>query len=212
MIFTSAFSGTAATGGFAGAAIAAAIRFGVARGIFSNEAGLGTAAIAQAAARSDDPVRNGAIGMLGTFIDSLVVNSMTGIAIITTGVWMSGETGAPLTAMAYNHALPGIGGAIVSISLVFFAFTTILGWGFYGERSAAYLFGDRAIVPYRYLWTIIVPVGALSKLEIVWILADIMNALMAIPNLTALLLLSPIVFKITKERLGGGQKLAPPKD
>ena len=212
LIFTSAFSGTAATGGFAGAAIAAAIRFGVARGIFSNEAGLGTAAIAQAAARSDDPVRNGAIGMLGTFIDSLVVNSMTGIAIITTGVWMSGETGAPLTAMAYNHALPGIGGAIVSISLVFFAFTTILGWGFYGERSAAYLFGDRAIVPYRYLWTIIVPVGALSKLEIVWILADIMNALMAIPNLTALLLLSPIVFKITKERLGGGQKLAPPKD
>ncbi len=211
LIFTSAFSGTAATGGFAGAAVAAAIRFGVARGIFSNEAGLGTAAIAQAAARSDDPVRNGAIGMLGTFIDSLVVNSMTGIAIITTGVWMSGETGAPLTAMAYNDALPGIGGAIVSISLIFFAFTTILGWSFYGERCAAYLFGDRAIVPYRYLWTLVVPVGALAKLEIVWIFADIMNALMAVPNLLALLLLSPVVFKITRDRLGGGKPLITPK-
>jgi AGCS family alanine or glycine:cation symporter len=211
LIFTSAFNGTAATGGFAGAAVAAAIRFGVARGIFSNEAGLGTAAIAQAAARSDDPVRNGAIGMLGTFIDSLVVNSMTGIAIITTGVWMSGETGAPLTAMAYNEALPGFGGAIVSISLIFFAFTTILGWSLYGERSAAYLFGDRAIVPYRYLWAIVIPVGALSELEVVWILADIMNALMAIPNLIALLLLSPVVFKITRDRLGGGQTLMPTK-
>ncbi len=211
LIFTSAFSGTAATAGFAGAAVAAAIRFGVARGIFSNEAGLGTAAIAQAAARSDDPVRNGAIGMLGTFIDSLVVNSMTGIAIITTGVWMSGETGAPLTAMAYNAALPGIGGALISISLIFFAFTTILGWSVYGERCAAYLFGDRAIVPYRYLWAIVIPVGALAKLEIVWIFADIMNALMAIPNLIALLLLSPIVFKITRDRLAGGQPLMPSK-
>ena len=207
LIFTSAFSGTAATGGFAGAAVATAIRFGVARGIFSNEAGLGTAAIAQAAARSDDPVRNGAIGMLGTLIDTLVVNSMTGIAIVTTGVWMSGETGAPLTAMAYNAALPGIGGAVVSISLIFFAFTTILGWSLYGERCAAYLFGDRAIVPYRYLWAIVVPVGALAKLEVVWIFADIMNALMAVPNLLALLLLSPIVFKITRDRLGGGQPL-----
>ena len=207
LIFTSAFSGTAATGGFAGAAVAAAIRFGVARGIFSNEAGLGTAAIAQAAARSDDPVRNGAIGMLGTFIDSLVVNSMTGIAIVTTGVWMSGETGAPLTAMAYNDALPGFGGAMVSISLIFFAFTTILGWSLYGERCAAYLFGDRAIVPYRYMWAIVVPVGALAKLEVVWIFADIMNALMAVPNLLALILLSPIVFRITRDRLGGGQPL-----
>ena len=211
LIFTSAFNGTAATGGFAGVAVAAAIRFGVARGIFSNEAGLGTAAIAQAAARSDDPVRNGAIGMLGTFIDTLVVNSMTGIAIITTGVWMSGETGAPLTAMAYSTALPGFGGVIVSISLVLFAFTTILGWGMYGERCAAYLFGDRAIIPYRYMWAIIVPVGALAKLEIVWIFADIMNALMAVPNLLALLLLSPVVFKVTRDRLGGGQSLIPPK-
>lgn len=211
LIFTSAFSGTAATGGFAGAAVAAAIRFGVARGIFSNEAGLGTAAIAQAAARSDDPVRNGAIGMLGTFIDSLVVNSMTGIAIVATGVWASGKTGAQLTALAYNDALPGIGGIIVSVSLVFFAFTTILGWSLYGERCAAYLFGDRAIIPYRYLWIAVIPVGAVIKLDIVWIIADIMNALMAIPNLIALLLLSPVVFKITRDRLGRGQPLMPPK-
>lgn len=207
LIFTSAFSGTAATGGFAGAAVAAAIRFGVARGIFSNEAGLGTAGIAQAAARSDDPVRNGAIGMLGTFIDSLLVNSMTGIAIIVTGAWMSGKTGAPLTAMAYSMGLPGIGGAVVSISVIFFAFTTILGWCIYGERCAAYLLGDRAIIPYRYLWALVIPVGALTQLNVVWIIADIMNALMAVPNLIALLLLSPVVFKITRDRFRGGQTL-----
>ncbi|MEQ9447865.1 MAG: alanine:cation symporter family protein, partial [Rhodospirillaceae bacterium] len=110
-------------------------------------------------------------------------------------------------AMAYDSALPGIGGPLVSISLIFFAYTTILGWSLYGERCAAYLFGDKVIVPYRYLWTIIVPIGALSSLEVVWIFADIMNALMAIPNLTALLLLSPIVFKITRDRLSGGQPL-----
>ncbi len=207
LIFTSAFNGTAATGGFAGAAVAAAIRFGVARGIFSNEAGLGTAGIAQAAARSDDPVKNGAIGMLGTFIDSLVVNSMTGIAIIVTGAWMSGETGAPLTALAYSAGLPGIGGVVVSVSVVFFAFTTILGWCIYGERCAAYLFGDRVIIPYRYLWALVIPVGALTELNVVWIIADIMNVLMAFPNLIALILLSPVVFKLTRDRFKGGQTL-----
>jgi AGCS family alanine or glycine:cation symporter len=206
MIVTDAFTGTAATGGFAGAAVMAAIRFGVARGIFSNEAGLGSAPIAHAAARTNDPVRQGAIGMLGTFIDTIIVCSMTALVIITTGAWTSGENGATMTALAFESALP-YGNFIVVIALMVFAFTTILGWSYYGERCAEYLFGPKAITPFRVLWCAAIPVGALTGLQIIWLMADIMNALMAVPNLLALLLLSPIIFKITNERLKGGRKL-----
>ncbi|MEQ8734883.1 MAG: sodium:alanine symporter family protein [Rhodospirillaceae bacterium] len=210
MIVTDAFTGTAATGGFAGAAVMAAIRFGVARGIFSNEAGLGSAPIAHAAARTNDPVRQGAIGMLGTFIDTIIVCTMTALVIITTGAWTSGENGATMTALAFESALP-FGNYIVMISLMIFAFTTILGWSYYGERCAEFLFGPKAITPFRVLWCAAIPVGALTGLQVIWLMADIMNALMAVPNLLALLLLSPIIFKITNERLKGGRKLVEPK-
>ncbi|MEQ8509697.1 MAG: sodium:alanine symporter family protein [Rhodospirillaceae bacterium] len=210
MIVTDAFTGTAATGGFAGAAVMAAIRFGVARGIFSNEAGLGSAPIAHAAARTNDPVRQGAIGMLGTFIDTIIVCTMTALVIITTGAWTSGENGATMTALAFESALP-FGNYIVMISLMIFAFTTILGWSYYGERCAEFLFGPKAITPFRVLWCAAIPVGALTGLQVIWLMADIMNALMAVPNLLALLLLSPIIFQITNERLKGGRKLVEPK-
>ena len=200
-IVESAFNGTAAAGGFAGASLAAAMRFGIARGMFSNEAGLGSAAIVHAAARSNDPVKMGTIAMLGTFIDTLVVNTMTGLAIVTTGVWVTGATGGALTAAAFESALPGFGSLIVAFSLVLFAFTTILGWSVYGERSAAFLLGPAVMKPYRALWCGVVGVGAVIQLELAWTVADILNALMALPNLVALLMLSPLVFTQTAARL-----------
>lgn len=199
LVFSSAFTGTAATGGFAGAAMMAAIRFGVARGIFSNEAGLGSAPIAHAAAQTKDPVRQGMIGMLGTFIDTLVVCSVTGLAIISTGVWTSGAEGPALTAMAFEASLPGFGGYVVALALPIFAFTTLLGWSFYGERCVEYLFGVKAIVPFRVAWVLAIPIGAMADLGFIWLVADTLNALMAIPNLIALLLLSPVVFRMTSE-------------
>jgi len=208
MIFTGAFTGAAASGGFAGAAVGVAVRYGISRGLFSNEAGLGSAAILHATARSNDPVKLGAIGMLGTFIDTLVVNSMTGLVIIVTGAWMSGKTAAPLTALAYESTLPGAGSLIVSISLILFAFTTILGWSVYGERCAVFLVGVKAIKPYRFVWCIAVGIGAITSLNAAWLIADIMNALMALPNLVALLALSPLIFKLTRERLVSGGSLA----
>ncbi len=199
LIFTHAFTPTAATGGFAGAAVWAAIRFGVARGIFSNEAGLGSAPIAHAAAQCKGPVSQGLVAMLGTFIDTIIVCSFTALAILVTGAWTSGETGAALTSKAFDLALPGAGGYIIAASLSVFAFTTILGWSYYCERSLAYLFGVRIIMPFRVVWSLAAYVGATLKLGFVWLLADTLNALMAIPNLIALALLSPVVFKITKE-------------
>lgn len=198
LIFESAFTGTAAQGGFAGAAVWMAIRFGVARGVFSNEAGLGSAPIAHAAAQTKNPVAQGLVAMLGTFIDTLIVCSITGLAIIVTGEWTSGETGAALTSAAFGAALP-YGNYIVAVSLTIFAFTTILGWSVYGEKCVQYLFGVKAILPFRVVWILVVPVGAAGSLEFIWLLADTMNALMAIPNLIAIALLSPVVFKLTKE-------------
>ncbi|MEM7402101.1 MAG: sodium:alanine symporter family protein [Pseudomonadota bacterium] len=200
LIFSSAFSGTAATGGFAGAAVWAAIRFGVARGVFSNEAGLGSAPIAHAAAQTDDPVRQGMIAMLGTFIDTIIVCTMTALVIILTGAWTSGETGASLSTLAYGQGLAGAN-YIVTIGLVVFAFTTLIGWSYYGERCAEYIFGTAIIVPYRIVWVVAVMTGALIKLNFVWLLADVMNGFMAIPNLIALALLSPVIFKVTKDYL-----------
>lgn len=201
LILDSAFNETAALGGFAGASVWAAIRFGVARGIFSNEAGLGSAPIAHAAAKTNDPVQQGMIAMLGTFIDTLIICTMTALVIILTGVWDSGENGASLSTLAFNHALPDWGGYIVVAGTAVFAFTTILGWSYYGERCAEFLFGIKVILPYRILWICAIPLGAISKLETVWLLADVTNGLMAIPNLIALGLLSPLVFKITKKFL-----------
>ncbi len=199
LVFTHAFTPTAATGGFAGAAVWAAIRFGVARGVFSNEAGLGSAPIAHAAAATKGPVNQGLIAMLGTFIDTLIVCSITGLAIITSGAWTSGETGASLTSAAFEAALPGAGAVMVTLALAVFAFTTMLGWSFYGEKCVEYLFGVKSIIPFRILWVLAVPVGAIGNLGIVWLVADTLNAFMAIPNLIALILLSPVVFKLTKE-------------
>ncbi len=199
LIVKSAFNPVAATGGFAGAAVWAAIRFGVARGVFSNEAGLGSAPIAHAAAKTDSPVRQGTVAMLGTFLDTIIVCSITGLVIVITGAWTGGETGASLSAAAFEIALPGYGGYIVTIGLALFAFTTLLGWSFYGEKCVEYLFGVRSITPFRILWVIAVPIGATAKLSFIWLVADTLNALMALPNLIALLLLSPVVFKLTRD-------------
>lgn len=201
LIVTNAFTGTAVSGGFAGAAVWAAIRFGVARGIFSNEAGLGSAPIADAAARTEGPVEQGIIAMLGTFIDTLIICTMTALVIVLTGAWQSGETGAALSTLAFNTALPGWGGYIVTFGLIVFAFTTILGWSYYGERCAEFLFGIRVILPYRILWLLAIPFGAMGKLTLIWLAADVMNGLMAIPNLIALLALSPVIVQLSREYL-----------
>lgn len=199
LICQQAFTATAAEGGFAGAAVWAAIRFGVARGIFSNEAGLGSAAIAHAAAQTNSPVRQGLIAMLGTFVDTIIICSITGLVIVTSGLWTSGESGAALTSAAFAAALPGVGNYLVAISLAVFAFTTILGWSVYGERCAEFLFGVRVVKPFRVLWILAIPVGAVVELDVVWLLADTLNALMAVPNLVALAILSPVVFRLSRE-------------
>ncbi|EEB69246.1 amino acid carrier protein [Ruegeria sp. R11] len=199
MVFTHAFTPSAAEGGFAGAAVWAAIRFGVARGVFSNEAGLGSAPIAHAAAETKGPVNQGLIAMLGTFIDTIIVCSITGLAIIASGAWTSGESGAALTSLAFETSLPGFGGYLIAIALSIFAFTTILGWSYYGEKCVGYLLGAKVLIGYRVLWIIAIYFGATADLGFIWLLADTLNAMMAIPNLIALALLSPVVFKITKE-------------
>jgi len=199
LIFTNAFTGTAAVGGFSGTVMMQAIRYGVARGIFSNEAGLGSAPIAHAAATTDHPVRQGMWGVFEVFMDTIVICSITALSIMVTGVWESGESGAVLSAMAFNTGLPGVGKYIVSVGLILFAYSTILGWEYYGERCLEYLFGTKPIFAYRILWVVMVVVGAIGGLTFMWDLADTLNALMAFPNLVAVLMLSPVVFKLTKE-------------
>ncbi len=207
LVIKSAFTGHAATGGFAGAAIWLTIRFGVARGVFSNEAGLGSAPIAHAAAKTNNPARQGSIAMLGTFIDTIIVCSITGLAIVSTGVWSSGETGVDLTSMAFDSSLP-YGQFIVTFALIIFAFTTILGWSYYGEKCWQYIFGVSGIAIYRVIWVAAVFIGpwaltweggTRAGIDFVWLLADTLNAMMALPNLIALALLSPVVIKLTKE-------------
>lgn len=198
LVLQSAFTGTAAQGGFAGALVALAIERGVARGVFSNEAGLGSAPIAHAAAHTDSPVRQGCVAMLGTFIDTLIICSITGLAIIVTGVWTGAEQGASMSQAAFASVLPW-GDKVVAISLSLFAFTTILGWSYYGERCAEFLLGARVKYAYRTLWVIAVPLGALASLELVWAFADVLNGLMAIPNLIALVALSGVVARMTQK-------------
>ena len=200
LVFDHAFTGRAAVGGAAGYTIGQALRNGLARGVFSNESGLGTGGIAAAAARTHEPVRQALISMTQTFIDTLVVCTFTGIAILATGVWTSGLDGASLTQQAFTTSLPGEWGTrIVAVCLTFFAFSTILGWSYYGERNLQYLVGTRAIVPYRMLFIVVTAVAAVVELDVVWLVSDVMNGLMAIPNLIGLLLLSGIVVRETRQ-------------
>lgn len=200
LIFYHAFNPTAAAGGFTGAMVMVTVRMGVARGVLSNESGLGSSPIAAAAAQTSEPVRQALVSMTQTFIDTIVVCTMTGLVIIISGAWTSGINGAPLTEEAFSLALPGSwGGMIVTIGLIFFAYSTILGWSYYGEKSLEYLAGEKSVKPYRILFIIMVLVGGVSKLEIVWGFTDIMNGLMAFPNLIALVLLSGVVVVETKK-------------
>jgi AGCS family alanine or glycine:cation symporter len=199
MIFSNAFTGTAAVGGFTGTVMMQAIRFGIARGIFTNEAGLGSAPIAHAAATTDHPVRQGLWGVFEVFTDTIVICSITALSILVTGVWETGESGAVLSAMAFDTGIPVVGRFIVSIGLILFAYSTILGWEYYGERCLEYLAGTKPIIVYRLLWVVAVVVGAIGGLEFMWDLADTLNGLMAFPNLVGVLILSPVVFKLTRE-------------
>ncbi|ETA66259.1 alanine/glycine:cation symporter family protein [Haloechinothrix halophila] len=205
-VFSDAFTGTAATGGFVGVGFLAALRWGVARGIFSNESGLGTGGIAAAAAMTTHPVRQALVSMTQTFLDTLVVVSFTGLTIVVTGAWTqldaAGEAliGAPLTQAAFDSGLPGEwGGLIVSIGVVFFAFSTLLGWAYYGERCMDRLFGRGLVTPYRVAFIVAIFIGAVTELTTVWTIADILNGLMALPNLVGLIVLSGLVVRETRE-------------
>lgn len=199
MIFTYAFTGEAAAGG----AIGAAIRYGVARGVFSNEAGMGSAPIAAAAAKTDHPARQGLVSMTGTFIDTIIVCSITGIVLVM-GFIMAGQTfgdqtGAVLTISVFDKLLPGFGGWVVTFGIIFFAYSTILGWSYYGEKCCTYLLGEKSVFIYRLIYIASVFVGCVVTLDLVWLFADTFNGLMAAPNLIALLLLSGVIAKESKD-------------
>ncbi len=198
LIIKSAFTPSAATGGFAGATVMLAMRMGVSRGVFSNESGLGSAPIAAAAAQTRHPVPQALVSMTQTFIDTIVVCTMTGLVLVMTGAWESGKTGAELTSSAFQFGIAG-GQYIVTIGLILFAYSTILGWCYYGEKSVEYLFGERAVKPYRYVFVLFVGLGAVAKLNFVWALSDTFNGMMAIPNLIGLLALSPVIIRTTRE-------------
>jgi len=198
-IFTGAFTGTAAVGGFAGAVVKEAIQKGIARGVFSNESGLGSAPIAAAAAKTEEPVEQGLVSMTGTFIDTIIICTLTGLSIIVTEKWtVAGLEGAPLTQAAFSSLFGTPGALALTFCLVLFAFTTILGWSYYGERCFEFLFGTKHIKLYRVIFVIMVALGGFLKLELIWIIADIVNGLMALPNLIALLALSPVIIRETK--------------
>lgn len=198
LIISSAFTGQAAMGGFAGAGVKEAMRFGIARGLFSNESGLGSAPIVAAAAQTKHPVKQALISSTGTFWDTVVVCLATGIVIVNSGLWQSGLKGAELTSAAFNE-VPYIGNAVLTFGLLTFVFSTILGWSYYGEKAIEYLFGKKLIMPYRWAWVAAVMVGSVASLQIVWTFADIANGLMALPNLVSLIVLSPVVAAETKD-------------
>jgi len=198
-IFRSAFTGRAAFGGFAGATVAQAMRFGVARGIFSNEAGLGSASIAHAVAQTKHPVRQGSIAMVGVMIDTLIICSMTGIVIVMTGALGTGLTSTALTAHAFTAVLGGLGGPIVALGSLLFGYSTIITWCYYGQQCARYIFGPIVIKPYAWLFVIVAFLGAMVKVPFVWLLTDTLNGAMAIPNLIGLVFLSGIMAKEIKE-------------
>ncbi|MFY7068479.1 alanine/glycine:cation symporter family protein [Nocardiopsis changdeensis] len=208
LVVTDAFTGTAAAGGFAGSTVLIAIQMGFARGIFSNESGLGTGGIAAAAAKTRQPVRQAMVSMTQTFIDTIIVVTMTCMVIITTGVWQgeNAEDGSLLTSQAMTQGLEAIspslapaGAVVVAISVAVFAFTTLLGWSYYGDRCIEFLVGRRFVLPYRLLFIVVVFVGSVASLDSVWLFSDIANGLMALPNLVGLLVLSPLVVAETRK-------------
>ena len=223
LIFDGAFNGTAATGGFVGAGIMLAIRAGVARGLFSNEAGQGSTPMAHAVARTDDPARQGRFAMMGTFIDTIIICTMTGLVLLTVQgsfpagsgtvdhVWNSDLRGFEMTLAAYGAAFPqtifgqSFGVILVSVALILFVFTTLITWSYYGERAATYLFGSKVAIPWRLLWVTMIVVGAFQQIEFVWRMGDIANAAMALPNLIALAALSGIVFALARGEKTAGR-------
>jgi AGCS family alanine or glycine:cation symporter len=200
LVFDGAFNGTAAAGGFAGATIMMAMRYGIARGLFSNEAGLGSAPMVHAAAETDHPVRQALYGIFEVFVDTILICTTTGLVVLVSGDWQGGLTGAALSAQAFSTGLPGTwGGIIVTTGLVFFAFSTLIGWSYYGETGAVYLFGSRAAVPYRLLWLVFIYLGAVGSLQLVWSVSDTLNGLMAIPNLVSVLISLSLLRRLHQE-------------
>ena len=204
LIFSSAFTPQAAGGGFVGASVMMAMRYGIARGLFSNESGLGSAPIVAAAAQTKNPVRQALVSMTGTFWDTVVVCAMTGLvlvsAVLRNPVGMDKLSGAALTKAAFSQ-IPVIGPIVLTVGLLTFVFSTILGWSYYGERATEYLLGKKSIIPYRIAWVIAVYVGSVTSLALVWDLADAMNALMALPNLVSLVMLSGVLVADTQKYL-----------
>ncbi len=207
LIFSSAFTGQAAVGGFLGAGMREAIRYGVARGLFSNESGLGSAPIVAAAAQTKTPVRQALVSSTGTFWDTVVICAITGLVVVSSGDWTHGVSGAALTKSAFAH-IPYVGPIVLTVGLLTFVFSTILGWSYYGEKAAEYLFGTGAIKVYRYMWVVAVLVGSVVTLPMVWSFADIANGLMAVPNLISLIALTPVIVAETKLHLKS--EIAPP--
>ncbi len=200
LVFDGAFSGTAATGGFAGATIMMAMRYGMARGLFSNEAGLGSAPMVHATADTDHPARQGLYGIFEVFVDTILICTTTGLVVLVSGNWQGGATGAALSVQAFSSGLPGTwGGIIVTTGLVLFAFSTLIGWSYYGETGAVYLFGTRVAVPYRLLWLVFIYLGSVGSLQLVWSVADTLNGLMAIPNLVSVLISLPLLRKLHQD-------------
>ena len=208
LIFSSAFTGEAAVGGFLGAGMKEAIRYGIARGLFSNESGLGSAPIVAAAAQTENPTRQALVSSTGTFWDTVVICALTGIVLVNSGEWTNGLQGAALTKTAFSD-IPVVGPIVLTVGLLTFVFSTILGWSYYGEKAAEYLFGSGIIKPYRWLWVIAVFAGSVLSLPIVWSFADITNGLMAIPNLISLIALNGIVVKETSEYIWSKKDFKP---
>jgi AGCS family alanine or glycine:cation symporter len=200
LVFEDAFTGTAATGAFAGSTMMLALRYGIARGLFSNEAGLGSAPMVHAAAQTDHPVRQGMYGIFEVFVDTILICTMTGLVILVTDTWTSGVTGAALSARAFEIGLPGTwGDIVVTGGILLFAFSTLIGWSYYGETGIVYLLGARAAMPYRLLWLVFIYLGATGSLQTVWNVADTLNGLMAIPNLVAVLGSIPLLLRLQRE-------------
>jgi len=200
LVFDGAFSGTAATGGFAGSTVMLALRFGIARGLFSNEAGLGSAPMVHAAAQTDHPVRQGMYGIFEVFVDTILICTITGLVILVTDTWASGANGAALSARAFETGLPGTwGDIVVTGGILLFSYSTLIGWSYYGETGIVYLLGARAAVPYRLLWLVFIYLGATGSLHVVWNIADTLNGLMAVPNLISVLASIPVLLRLQRE-------------
>ena len=200
LVFQSAFTGAAATGGFVGATVMMALRYGIARGLFSNEAGLGSAPMVHAAARTDHPVRQGMYGIFEVFVDTILVCTTSGLVILVTNVWTDGTTGAELAGRAFSVGLPGTwGNIVVTTSLVLFAYSTLIGWSYYGETGIVYLLGAKAAMPYRLLWLLFIYLGAVGSLHLVWDVADTLNGLMAVPNLISVLASIPLLLRLKRQ-------------